>query len=394
MSFRLLAWLCAANALAQEAWTEAAVVRRFLEQNPLARETRARVAIGEAETRGRTLYANPTVSVSREGAGRTEFYQASQALPLSGRFPLLREAGAQQSKAIAGEGAFSLWQAQCALRSAFYRMLASQQRLGAFDASATELAEVIRVLREREQAGEGSKLDRLRAERERFELTAERASFDAALAFDRGELLAFLPAATAVEQVAGDLSTRLAPGALRNITERPDIAAERARIAQYGAEQQAAERLRIPEPVVTAGYKRAELGLPQLAAGPVVGVSLALPVFQKGKAEAARFAAEQERTAARVDWMTRRAQATVEASARVLAIRHEASQRYAAETGSSDEMVRIAAVAYQEGEIGILALLDAYRVRREARLRTVDMQSAAKQAQLALEAALGEELPQ
>ena len=392
MSFRILALLSTATLPAQDVWTEPDIMRRFLDQNPVERESRARVAASDAEMHGRTLYANPVVSVSREGAGRTEFYQASQALPLSGRFPYLRQAGALQAQSLAADGAFSLWQARCALRAAFYRMVAAQQRMTVLDAGAQDLAEVIRILHERELAGEGSKLDRLRAERERTELHAERSSLDAGLALDRGELLAFLPLNTAVETVSGDLNVRLAPATF-DVTQRPDLTAERTRTARYRAEQHAAERLRIPEPVVFAGLKRADLGLPHLATGPVLGVSLTLPVFQKGKTEAARFSAEQERSAARLDLLTRRAQAAVAAAARVLRIRHEASTRYATEL-TSDDLVRMATVAYQEGEIGILQLLDAYRLRLQSRLRQVDLQSAAKQAQIALEAVSGQELPQ
>ena len=48
-----LAGLCPA-----QEWTEAGVVQKFLDQSPQAREARARVAIAEAATRGRVLYAD------------------------------------------------------------------------------------------------------------------------------------------------------------------------------------------------------------------------------------------------------------------------------------------------------------------------------------------------
>ncbi len=53
--------------------------------------------------------------------------------------------------------------------------------------------------------------------------------------------------------------------------------------------------------------------------------------------------------------------------------------------------VRIATVAYQEGEIGILQLLDAYRVQRQAQLRLVEIQAAVKEAQIEVERVVGEE---
>src|SRR5512134_2561178 len=100
---------------AQE-WTEAAVIQKFLDQSPQAREVRARVAAAQAEMRGQALYPNPSVNYSREGAGRTEFFQAEQVLPVSGRLNLLREAGAAMVRATEADGAFSLWQARSSLR--------------------------------------------------------------------------------------------------------------------------------------------------------------------------------------------------------------------------------------------------------------------------------------
>ena len=53
------------------------------------------------------------------------------------------------------------------------------------------------------------------------------------------------------------------------------------------------------------------------------------------------------------------------------------------------QLERIAQVAYQEGEIGILELLDAYRVRRLSILRTLELTTATKQAEIGLERAVG-----
>mgnify|MGYP000679597300 CR=1 FL=1 len=155
---------CFAFSLDAQQWTEASVTARFLEQNPILRESRARIAMSDAEYGGRTLLANPIVSVSREGAGRTEFYQASQSLPLSGRLPILRQAGVAGAQALAADAASTLWQARSALRAAFYRTLAAQLRGALVQESIAKLDLAIVTLRTREQEGESSKLDRLRAE--------------------------------------------------------------------------------------------------------------------------------------------------------------------------------------------------------------------------------------
>jgi outer membrane protein TolC len=52
----------------------------------------------------------------------------------------------------------------------------------------------------------------------------------------------------------------------------------------------------------------------------------------------------------------------------------------------------IAEVAYREGEMGILELLDALRTALRARLRSLELQFEARVAQIALERAVGDVL--
>jgi cobalt-zinc-cadmium efflux system outer membrane protein len=164
-------------------------------------------------------------------------------------------------------------------------------------------------------------------------------------------------------------------------------------LEQFRLEQQAAERLRIPEPVFNAGLKRADVGQNRSATGPVVGISVPLPLFNKGQAEVARFAAEQERVSARLQILSQRIRANIEGTVRAFNVRVQARDSYRKELADSGpELIRIATIAYQEGEIGILQLLDSYRSQRQAQLRMLDIQSAVKEAQIELERVVGEEI--
>ena len=392
----LLAVALGPAAAAQE-WTEAVVVQKFQEQSPQAREARARVAIVEAETRGRTLFTNPSFNYSREGAGRTEFFQAEQRLPLTGRLSFLRQAGAAMVRATEADGAFSLWQARSALRQAFYRVLTAQQSESIYESGLKEIENVIRVLAERERQGEGSKFDRLRTERERAEMLAELALVRAKAAVERSQLLAFLPEGTSIPEVSGQLEPlplilNSSEVTQRALAVRDDYRAEQRRFEQYKLEQRAAERLRFPEPILNAGLKRAAVGQGVIANGPVVGIAVPLPLFNKGQTEVARYSAEQERAAARLDILARQIRAAVEGAMQAFTIRQRARNEYRSQLAESGpELVRIATVAYQEGEIGILQLLDAYRVQRQAQLRLIEIQAAVKEAQIEVERVVGEE---
>lgn len=74
-------------------------------------------------------------------------------------------------------------------------------------------------------------------------------------------------------------------------------------------------------------------------------------------------------------------------------IRQEALDEYRREAGEqTTELTRIAQVAYQEGELGILELLDALRTGRQARIRVGELEAAWREAQLELERFIGEEI--
>jgi outer membrane protein TolC len=59
---------------------------------------------------------------------------------------------------------------------------------------------------------------------------------------------------------------------------------------------------------------------------------------------------------------------------------------------AGDELTQIAEVAYREGEVGILELLDAVRSASRARMRSIELKLDARLAQIALERAVGDVL--
>src|SRR5204863_10057941 len=106
----------------------------------------------------------------REGAGYNQFIEASQTLPLAGRIGYLREAGAATVAVAEANREAALWSLRGDLRQAFFRMAASQERVRLLSDGAREVEQLIVVLRRRENEGEGSRYDRLRSERELYEI--------------------------------------------------------------------------------------------------------------------------------------------------------------------------------------------------------------------------------
>jgi cobalt-zinc-cadmium efflux system outer membrane protein len=393
----VICWPLAGQALA---WTEARVIERFLDQSPYAREARARVEAARAEAAGRTLLPNPSVVASREGAGYAAFFQIEQQLPISGRRGLLRQAGVAAVAATESETNTALWSLRMDVRAAFYRAVAAQTREAALADGLRELEEVIRILRAREHEGEGSRYDRLRAERELAEYRSQLALARSDATQARAALTGFLPDGNNISRVSGGLDTLTnipSPDQLLQLalTRRSDYIAEQRQVERYGLEGRAASRLRYPEPIAVAGIKRGDVMEGRTATSPAIGFSIPLPIFNKGQTETARWRAEQERASARRDGLARRIRGEIASAVAALEARKAAIEQYRSEVNQAGlDLSKIARVSYEEGEIGILELLDSYRVNRQAMLRLVDLQVLAKEAQIELDRAVGEEVVQ
>ena len=382
----------------QREWSEQQIVERFLALSPQAQELRARLALTEAEAKTRTVYPNPAVSYSREGAGYNEFFEASQTLPLNGRLRYLRQAGSAAVEVTDANREAALLSLRSDLRLAFYRMVAGQERVRLLSASAGEVDLLIRTLRQREDEGEGSRYDRLRAEREIAELRTDIVAANALIAAARGKISVFLPEGTRVQSVQGTLLVSLEPPDVetlrdRAIDSRADYRAEQKALTRFQLEEQAARRLRIPDPQVSAGVKRADITPGVARTGVVFSLSVPLPVFNSGRYEVARYQAEQTQATARAAVLARQIQAEIQGAREVLMIRREALAAYQRELESAGaELTRITRVAYEEGEVGILELLDSLRVNRLASLRLLDLQAGVREAFIELERVVGTEL--
>jgi cobalt-zinc-cadmium efflux system outer membrane protein len=379
-------------------WTEERVIERFLDQSPYTREARARVESARAEAAGRTLLPNPSVAVSREGAGYAAFFQIEQQLPITGRRGFLKQAGAAAVGATEAESAAVLWALRSGVRLAFYRLLAGQRREEVLGDGIRDLEEVIRVLRTREQEGEGSRYDRVRAERELAEYRSQLALARTDVAQARASLAGFLPPATAVDRVAGSLETMAIVPAVdsllqRALAHRSEYLTEQRQIERYRLEGRAAGRLRYPEPVATAGVKRGDVAPGNRQTASAVGIEVPLPFFNRGQTEVARWRAEQERAAARQSALERKIRSEVMGAAEALRLRNAAIAQYRNEVNQlGADLSRITRLAYQEGEVGILELLDSYRVTRQSLLRLLELEALAKEAQVELDRAVGEEV--
>ncbi|MBI1356816.1 MAG: hypothetical protein GC160_20950 [Acidobacteria bacterium] len=392
------AWV--ATSAAGQALTERQALQ-LLRESPYFVELQARVEVTRAERRRDTVYPNPSAVGWAEGAGQTNFFTVEQPLALNGRLRLLRQAGESAVAATQAQGDYELRQIEALVRLAFGELVYAQERKSAITASMAELEDLVRILREREDAGEGSKFDRLRAEREIIERRSELDGVETSIAQARARLAGFLGQRIAPEGLVakGTLDRTASPpevmGAMQSaLMTRGDYRSQEAALQTLETEAQAADRRRIPNPVVLAGLKRAQVGSAnRYANGPVVSVSVDLPLFNKGQAERRLAEAEAARVRARRSILETQILADVRGAHQTLLLRLAAADRYERSSQQRAEELRaIAEIAYREGELGILELIDSFRVAQQAQLRLLELKAAARMAQIELDRAMGAEV--
>lgn len=387
-----LASLLPINANAQEL-TDAQVVEMILRDGAQARAIRASLEVTRREQAARTVFPNPGVAYSREGAGFTEFFQIEQPLPIFGSRGALTNAGSAATAAAEAERDARLWLLRADAQTLVARLLSEQETLDVTEASLREIERIVSVLRVREQEGEGSRFDRLRAEHELVE--ARHGSIDAAIsvAEARAAITAAAGEGMRFSRVTGVLyADRTLPTLEelqgRALSARADLRAAQSAIDRFRFEASAARKNRLPAPTVLGGVKRADSSAGRESGG-LFGVSVNVPLFDAGGREASRWVAEQERMEAERLFVMQSIRAQLTAAADVMVLRQNAVK--AADAGASaDELARIAEVAYTEGEVGILELLDAHRTAVRARIRAIDTRLAARMAQIAVERAVGD----
>ena len=383
-----------AVALAQERQAHE-VVDAIVRDGPRAMAIRAEVEVVRREQDARLAFPNPGVSYSREGGGYTEFLQLEQPLPLFGVRGALSRAGVAATAAAEAERDARLWELRAEATRLVSRLQAAQRRAEAVAADVVAVERLIGMLRVREEEGEGSRFDRLRAEQELAELKQTAVDADIEVSDTRGALAASLPAGLTVTRVSGPLYETRPPLAVEALSARAQSTRAELRALKLSGdraarEAEAARRARWPVPVVSGGLKRAD-NEGERERGGVFGVALAVPLFDSGSREAARWIAEEARVAAERAAIEQHVRAEILRAVEALARREQAlasagSDRLAA------ELVATAEVAYREGEVGILALLDAVRTASRARMRDIEMRLDARLAQAALERAVGEVL--
>jgi cobalt-zinc-cadmium efflux system outer membrane protein len=371
----------------------------FAEQNLELRLARSRVdqAVGLARQAG--AFPNPYLNATHEplsGDSRSyseTYLTASQRLELSGARGARSAAGTERGRAAFAQlRADSLRIAFDVKRTFVEALLAQEQQ--AFTRRITEIfRDAARSATERYEAGDASlyALRRIRVERARYETLLVDADLQVGSA-QRALALLVAPSDDAARLAAEPLSAPtppdVDPGVLygRSIEDRPELTAARAETEAESAQARLARAERIPDVTATAGWKRQSDGL----RGAFLGLSVPLPLFDRGGG-AVEAADAGLRTAEESLALTRRQLENDRLRARdsYESLRRRAALLPEPDTGGAGDLLDIALVAYGEGEMELVELLDASDAMRQALTAEAELRASLWITYFDLERALG-----
>jgi len=255
------------------------------------------------------------------------------------------------------------------------------------------------VLAKREAAGDAAGFDRLRAEREVFDVDADRAVAASERARAQATLASFFDApadATRIVAIAA-VASNASPPPVEALVEqaesiRGELLALRKEIEAARFSERAADRRRIPDPEIVAGTKSSTVGGGDV--GSVLTIHAAIPLFDRARPDRALARARAAQAQARIEAFRAVLRADIAAVRAAVLERRETAERYrSAAVAGAGQIERIAQVSYDAGERGILELLDAYRTAASARIRQAALDAAARQAEIELEFLSGWESP-
>jgi cobalt-zinc-cadmium efflux system outer membrane protein len=336
---------------------------------------------------------NPRLSYEREAVPgldvADDFLRLGWTVDLAGRRGLATaagQAGADAERASVARDALLL---EVDARAAYLEAMRGRELVARLDEARVPLAALVDALKSRAKQGDASSYDADRATLELDALDDERGDAQRALIVAQLRLGALMgePATAYAPNEALALPAR--PPTDPRVPTRPDVDAARAREREAERELAVARRTWIPrfELVVGMMSSRSSTGD---GIGYIVGIGGDLPLFDRGERNAARHRADAKRWQSEAMALAIEATGEEERARRDLVLRIQHAEAF--DSGPVKRAVDLqqrAVVAYREGDRPILELLDVQRSARQVSVRSLDLIFEARQAELALQRALG-----
>jgi outer membrane protein, heavy metal efflux system len=368
---------------------------------------REAVAVATARERQAGAIPNPVAAYSREqtsGGGVTNSQNIGtleQRIEIGGQRSARRTVAEAQRAAAEARVEVAGARLDYDVAHAYALAMAAERRASAIESAAGVFAKATQVSRARLTGGDISGYDHRRLTLEATRYAALRAEATAARRSTRSALGVLLSDGTTAALPEDLVLVDTVPLVAPHVTLDSAVAlalARRAELRALGPEARAAlaeadlaRRERTPTPALTAGFKSERVGVDeQTSSGFVAGVSIPLPIWDRRAGAIEAAAAESRRRTAEADVARRQTVREVtEAYVAQQALAQQLDTLRAALGVQAAPAVRAAQVSYTEGEMSLLAWLDAVRTYQDAELTYTRLLADYMTSRAALERAVG-----
>ncbi len=378
--------------------TEGEAVRLGLEVAAWRAWADASIDEARHQTAATGLLANPEFefideSLDLPGGNTERYFWFRQPLDLTGHNSLARQsARAAEGVTMADLKLVERRRAR-AIRGFFYQAIKYRRETEAMDSWRGRLAELGQAVRERVEAGDASRFDQLRIEREISLLAGRLATSRAELHSARQRLFGVL------ESTPQRLAGRLLPdlplsesAVMAALQTHPEISRLRAGAGADQLAARAASREVWPEITLGVGVRDFKDG-PVSETGGVFAIGIEVPLFDRGRQRRAAAEAGAGAKSAEAALAIGRLEAEARALLDELNARRDAALAMRAEReAATHSLPEIAEAAYQAGELGVMSLLDAWQTELDHYLQTIELEYAARIAVIELIQLTGEPL--
>jgi cobalt-zinc-cadmium efflux system outer membrane protein len=386
-----------AHAQAAPPLTEAQMVEKVLQQASVQNWIEGTINEAQSDVEEFSHWDNPTFSYAldaphlRDQNATEQSYIISQSVDLSGRRGLRQSAAKLrlQSATATTQSRLALFKAET--RQRFFDVLHQQLRLQAVNTWTQRLAELERIIRERTSAGDVSGYDLKRLQREYASATTQQQAEQAALRRGWEQLNALWENHDAADydaSVSGELLPT--PPAtldqfLAELEQTPALQSLAQEKAALDLNAEAAERWKIPKFNLGVGAKTFD-ATNYSDTALLVNVDVPLPLWSQNDAERMRYHAQAQKADSEYRLAHQKTYGDIRGSWQELTGLLQAVQTFEQQGQAvSDELINIANISYQAGEIGIFELLDAYRERQTYDLDRLDLMHKARNASIELD---------
>lgn len=354
-------------------------VEKALAQAPQIQAADAALRAAEANVQLSGLRPNPTLSVEAEnvmGSGRYAGFGGGEktiafSVPLElGGKRQARVSVAQAERTAAGIGTRTA-QADLTLQvTEAFIGLAASERQAQIAISNHELAErAYHAARERVRAGKASPIDEQRADVLRINAEVRSSKSTRAVELARSTIARLTGISQPITVVSPWFERIDGNNPVSPVSQSLGFAAAEANVAAASARIDAASRDRTPDVTLTIGMRRYGDTSDKAA---VLGLTVPLPLFNRGTAVVARSQAEYDRAvSARRAVVLEFEQSIAQADSDVADALAAARAANGPALAAAEEAARIARIGYREGKFPQLELIEAERALAETREASV-----------------------